>query len=80
MNPCVMGMGSNPHSVRQVLANADFKRDPLAAVAVHLDATLPPVDMPAKAEAVSQRRNINGSHRQKLRRKRALTANEMESH
>ena len=58
----------------QVLAHPQFKKDPLAAIATHLSATLPPAEVPQKP-----RKNISGSQKQKLKRQKARLESEMES-
>jgi len=61
-------------AVVQVLAHPEFKKDPLAAIAHHLSATLPPVEVQQKP-----RKNVSGSQKQKLKRQKARLESEMET-
>ena len=58
----------------QVLAHPQFQQDPIAAVAEHLKATLPPEEAAKKP-----RKNVSGSQKQKLKRQKARLESEMDS-
>lgn len=58
----------------QVLAHPQFKRDPISAVAEHLQATLPAPEIHNK----KPHKNVSGSQKEKARRQRARVGGEME--
>lgn len=74
-----MSEADAPEAGLQVLAHPEFKKNPIAAVASHLDATLPPIRAPEEPAAKKKTPNVPGSRRRKSQKIRRAAEAPMEA-